>query len=161
MSNCGEDRILGLCPMPQDFRRHISGVRWPAMKMASDNNCRQRPDAPSAHRRLGYPSSGCVPAEPDSVSPSNHTLASMHTICKNLSDTGVMPEKSICFLKQQRSRFKSDIKSLKSTHSLGRRPCFSMPSRLIWNKPGFLISIRAFSCSSVTGYPKISTEKAM
>jgi hypothetical protein len=93
MSNCGEQRILGLCPRPQDFRRHVSGVRWPAMKMAPDNNCRQRPDAPSAHRRLGYPSSGCVPAEPDSVSPSNHTLASLHTICKNLSDTGVMPQK--------------------------------------------------------------------
>lgn len=79
MPNIGRDQILGLCPRPQDFRRHISGVRWPTMKTASDNNCRQRPDAPSAHRRPGYPSSGCVPAEPDSVSPGNHTLASMST----------------------------------------------------------------------------------
>jgi hypothetical protein len=29
----------------------------------------QGPDAPLAHRRAGYPSSGCVPAEPESVSP--------------------------------------------------------------------------------------------
>ena len=28
-------------------------------------------DAPLAHRRPGYPLSGCFPAEPDSVSPSN------------------------------------------------------------------------------------------
>jgi hypothetical protein len=100
MPNCGENQILGLCPSPQDFLRHISGVRWLAMKMASDNNRCQRPAAPSAHRRPGYPSSGCVPAEPDSVSPDNHTLASILTIGKILSDTGVMPKKSICFLEQ-------------------------------------------------------------
>jgi len=29
----------------------------------------QGPDAPLAHRRAGYPLSGCVPAEPESVSP--------------------------------------------------------------------------------------------
>jgi putative transposase len=29
----------------------------------------QKPDAPSAHPRSGYPSPSCVPAEPDSVSP--------------------------------------------------------------------------------------------
>jgi transposase len=34
----------------------------------------QRLDAPSAHPRLGYPLSGCVPAEPDSVSPSNGSI---------------------------------------------------------------------------------------
>jgi putative transposase len=31
----------------------------------------QKPDAPWTHPRPGYPSSGCVPAEPDSVSPGN------------------------------------------------------------------------------------------
>ncbi len=31
----------------------------------------KKPDAPSAHPRSGYPSPGCVPAEPDSVSPNN------------------------------------------------------------------------------------------
>src|SRR5271165_3086088 len=35
----------------------------------------QGPDAPSAHRRPGYPLSGCVPAEPDSVSPGSIRLA--------------------------------------------------------------------------------------
>ena len=94
MPDCSEDWILGLCPSPQDFQRHISGVRLIKTKMASDNNCWQRPDALSAHRRPGYPLSGCVPAEPDSVSPGNPTLSSKSTIRKNLSDTGAMPEKS-------------------------------------------------------------------
>jgi hypothetical protein len=31
-------------------------------------------DAPLAHRRPGYPLSGCVPAEPDSVSPDDSTI---------------------------------------------------------------------------------------
>jgi len=34
----------------------------------------QKPDAPSAHPRSGYPSPGCVPAEPDSVSPNNANI---------------------------------------------------------------------------------------
>src|SRR5215468_6831189 len=38
---------------------------------------RGRPcEAPSAHRRPGYPLSGCVPAEPDSVSPGGGTVTS-------------------------------------------------------------------------------------
>src|ERR1700736_4410390 len=38
-------------------------------------------DAPSAHRRPGYSSSGCTPAEPDSASPGNgnFTLAKKET----------------------------------------------------------------------------------
>jgi hypothetical protein len=94
MPDCSEARILGLCPSPQDFQRHISDVRLSETKMASANNCRQRPDALSAHRRPGYPLSGCVPAEPDSVSPGNLTLSSKSSIRKNLSDTGAMPIKS-------------------------------------------------------------------
>ena len=94
MPDCSEDWILGLCPSPQDFQRHSSGVRLPEIKMASANNGRQRPDALSAHRRPGYPLSGCVPAEPDSVSPDNATLPSKRTLRKNFSDTGAMPEKS-------------------------------------------------------------------
>ena len=35
----------------------------------------QKPDAPSAHPRSGYPSPGCVPAEPGSVSPRIANLA--------------------------------------------------------------------------------------
>jgi len=34
----------------------------------------QKPDAPSAHPRSGYPSPGCVPAEPDSVSPNSASI---------------------------------------------------------------------------------------
>jgi hypothetical protein len=98
MREAHKDHLSGLCPGPQDFRRHISGVRYSAIAKAPDNYHRQRPDALSAHRRPGYPLSGCVPAEPDSVSPDNHTLAPMHTIGKNPSDTGVMPGKSSCFL---------------------------------------------------------------
>ena len=53
----------------------------------------QGPDAPSAHRRPGYPLSGCVPAEPDSVSPGNARVISAATRGKAPSDTGAMPEK--------------------------------------------------------------------
>jgi len=35
----------------------------------------QGPDAPLAHRRPGYSSSGCTPAEPDSASPGNGILS--------------------------------------------------------------------------------------
>jgi hypothetical protein len=35
----------------------------------------QGPDAPLAHRRPGYPLSGCFPAEPNSVSPGTLTIA--------------------------------------------------------------------------------------
>ncbi len=40
----------------------------------------QGPDAPLAHRRSGYPSSGCVPAEPASVSPDTYSLLCTGTI---------------------------------------------------------------------------------
>lgn len=40
-------------------------------KKLPENHCPQEPNAPLVHPRLGYPSSGCSPAEPDSVSPSN------------------------------------------------------------------------------------------
>ena len=81
-----KEPLPGLCPRPQDFRRNISGVRWPAIKTAPDNYHRQRPDALSAHRRPGYPLSGCVPAEPDSVSPGNHTVAARSSVRKYASD---------------------------------------------------------------------------
>jgi len=40
-------------------------------KRLPENHCPQEPNAPLVHPRLGYPSSGCSPALPDSVSPSN------------------------------------------------------------------------------------------
>jgi len=53
----------------------------------------QKPDAPSAHPRSGYPSPGCVPAEPGSVSPD--TLKLPESVLKQHppSDTRVMPKK--------------------------------------------------------------------
>ena len=49
--------------------------------MAPEDVSAQGPDAPLAHRRPGYSSSGCTPAEPDSVSPGkgNCTLATGET----------------------------------------------------------------------------------
>src|ERR1043166_5057331 len=38
-------------------------------KMAPENVCVPGPEVPLAHRRPGYSSSGCTPAEPDSASP--------------------------------------------------------------------------------------------
>src|SRR5206468_2269679 len=56
-------------PDPLGSWRHGSGVRGVGKTMASDGLAHQRPDAPSAHPRPGYPLPGCFPAEPDSVSP--------------------------------------------------------------------------------------------
>ncbi len=53
----------------------------------------QKPDAPSAHPRSGYPSPGCVPAEPDSVSPDTLNLAEITPTQHPPSDTRAMPEK--------------------------------------------------------------------
>jgi putative transposase len=52
-----------------------------------------KPDAPSAHPRPGYPSSSCVPAEPDSVSPGSLMLPAIALHEKPPSDTRVMPKK--------------------------------------------------------------------
>jgi hypothetical protein len=60
---------------------------------APDGLDHRGPDAPSAHRRPGYPLSGCVPAEPDSVSPGTVRLTWAEQCDKPPSDTGVMPQK--------------------------------------------------------------------
>jgi len=53
-----------------------SGVQWAKNKQTPDHKGGQgsSQDAPLAHRRPGYPSSGCSPAEPDSVSPDATTV---------------------------------------------------------------------------------------
>jgi hypothetical protein len=122
MRDTCKEPLPRLCPRPQDFRRHISGVRWPAMKRAPDNYHRQRSDAPSAHRRPGYPLSGCVPAEPDSVSPGIHTLAARSRVRKYPS----APE--LCLKNPNRFEKASKWVQILSeepiiTHSLCRRPC--------------------------------------
>jgi putative transposase len=53
----------------------------------------QKPDAPSAHPRSGYPSPGCVPAEPDSVSPDNATITDSAPTTQPPSDTRAIPQK--------------------------------------------------------------------
>ena len=67
----GEFRpLLGLCPRPRHFLRYGSDVPklaqrtrpWPGIPEPG-------PDTPWAHRRPGYPSAGCLPAEPASVFP--------------------------------------------------------------------------------------------
>ena len=53
----------------------------------------QKPDAPSAHPRSGYPSPGCVPAEPGSVSPDATSVPGSVLHHHPPSDTRVMPKK--------------------------------------------------------------------
>ena len=57
-----------------DFFRHGSGVPWLLQRAAPGQFLSQGPSVPWAHRRPGYPLSGCVPAEPDSVSPGQKRL---------------------------------------------------------------------------------------
>ena len=53
----------------------------------------QKPDAPSAHPRSGYPSPSCVPAEPGSVSPDTLMLPDSVLPQHLPSDTRAMPQK--------------------------------------------------------------------
>lgn len=63
-----------------------------SMKKAAPNGIdRPGPDAPSAHRRPGYPLKGCVPAEPYSVSPGIWSLRESSMMLQPPSDTGAMP----------------------------------------------------------------------
>src|SRR6516164_3178562 len=54
------------------FLRH--GDRCPMAGKKSLAGRTHQADAPSAHRRPGYSSSGCTPAEPDSASPGEPSL---------------------------------------------------------------------------------------
>lgn len=53
----------------------------------------QKPDAPLTHPRSGYPSSSCVPAELDSVSPDNDHLTQITFPPQRPLNTRAMPEK--------------------------------------------------------------------
>jgi hypothetical protein len=53
----------------------------------------QGPDTPLAHRRPGYPLSGCVPAEPDSVSPGDVILPRIADLEQPPLDIGAIPLK--------------------------------------------------------------------
>ena len=71
------ERFVRGCPKPQPLPAAV-WINPPKTEANQDNkkrlpetHCPRKPDAPLTHPRLGYPSSSCVPAEPDSVSPSD------------------------------------------------------------------------------------------
>ena len=57
------------------FFRHGSGVQWDAKKTAPGDKNHQGPGHAIGAPEPGYPLSGCVPAEPDSVSPDNSSVS--------------------------------------------------------------------------------------
>jgi len=61
-------------------------------KRLPEPNCPQKPDAPLTHPRPGYPSSSCVPAELDSVSPGNGNHTQTIQLQQPLN-TRAMPQK--------------------------------------------------------------------
>ncbi len=71
-------------------RRHDAGFSkaWRAVADGKEKGPAdakpQRPHAPSAHRRPGYSSSGCTPAEPNSASPGEENLAGGRRVVQNL-----------------------------------------------------------------------------
>ena len=73
---------------------------------------------PGAHRRPGYPLSGCGPAEPDSVSPGSIRLASPEQCSKPPSDTGVMPQKILLY------RFPTEKTARSYPLAWEKSPCF-------------------------------------
>jgi len=77
-----------------DFLRHNSGVPWRLKRGTPGQVFGPGPSAPWAHRRPGYPLSGCVPAEPDSVSPGKRISPPEFLLGQGPGDTGGMPGKS-------------------------------------------------------------------
>ena len=69
-------RFVRGCPKPQALPSAV-WINPPQIKADDDKKglpetyCPRKPDAPLTHPRPGYPSSSCVPAELDSVSPSD------------------------------------------------------------------------------------------
>ena len=59
----------GVARRPCGSIRRANDSAADEQKKASGDHCSQKPDAPLTHPRSGYPSSSCVPAELDSVSP--------------------------------------------------------------------------------------------
>jgi putative transposase len=70
------ERFVHGCPLPQALPEAV-WINPPARAEAENKkglpaaHCPQKPDAPLTHPRPGYPSSSCVPAVLDSVSPGN------------------------------------------------------------------------------------------
>ena len=79
-SSTNSSRIFFCCPRregdsPDGFSEACLRCPKGRKQKAPDKRTRQGPTAPLAHRRPGYPLSGCVPAEPDSVSPGDFSIA--------------------------------------------------------------------------------------
>ncbi len=62
-------------------------------KRLPETNCPQKPEAPLTHPRPGYPSSSCVPAELDSVSPDDAHVNENNSPQQFLLNTRAMPQK--------------------------------------------------------------------
>jgi len=77
----------------RDLHPQVDKHAWQTEKGPPRADGSQKPDAPSAHPRSGYPSPGCVPAEPDSVSPDTVMLPESILQKHPPSDTRVMPKK--------------------------------------------------------------------
>ena len=69
------ERFVRGCPKPQALPAAVwinppqTNTNDDHKKRLPEAHCPQKPDAPLTHPRPGYPSSSCVPAELDSVSP--------------------------------------------------------------------------------------------
>lgn len=71
----GNKTSQGLCPKPRDFKGITQAPNGADKNKApDDDNAERGPRAPLVRRRPGYPLPGCVPAEPDSVSPGDTIL---------------------------------------------------------------------------------------
>jgi len=62
-------------------------------KRLLENGCPQKPDAPLTHPRPGYPSLGCVPAEPNSVLPGTVQTTDSNVELQPPLNTRAMPQK--------------------------------------------------------------------
>jgi putative transposase len=78
------DRFVKGCPRPKQVPSAV-WINPPAASPISEKNglraleCTSKPQASLTHPRLGYPSSSCVPAELDSVSPSANQINKSQT----------------------------------------------------------------------------------
>jgi hypothetical protein len=98
------ERFVNKCPKPLALPEAVWINPPPSLLLSGSLSVAQerglpqmfdsrKPDAPSAHPRSGYPSPGCVPAEPDSVSPDTAMLPESILPKHPPSDTRAMPQK--------------------------------------------------------------------
>jgi hypothetical protein len=89
-SSTNSSRIFFCCQRRDEnmkngfFEAWLRCPKQKTRKAPNKRTCRE-PAAPLAHRRPGYPLSGCVPAEPDSVSPGNFSIAIQFPTCQPIN----------------------------------------------------------------------------